>query len=85
MANVRESMVKDVIIDLPLERIDAQLRKELKKALSRNKGRAHVTFNVFDTKERINAEFISRKYSVLASDELISWLGSAGLNYRINK
>ena len=85
LANVRESMVRDLIIDLPLERIDETLRKGLKKALSRSKGRSHVTLNVYDKKEKVNAEFISRKYSVTATDELLEWLQSCGLAYRINK
>ena len=34
---------------------------------------------------RQTAEFVSRKYSVTATDELLEWLGASGLHYRINK
>ncbi len=85
LANVRESMVREMVIDMPLERIDAELRKNLKKAVSRSKGKSRLAFNVYDSENRINVEFVSRKYSVLASDELLRWLNAAGLHYRINK
>lgn len=85
LANVRESMVREMVIDMPLERIDAELRKNLKKAVSRSKGKSRLAFNVYDRENRINVEFVSRKYSVLASDELLRWLNAAGLHYRINK
>ena len=85
LANVRESMVREMVIDMPLERIDAELRKNLKKAVSRSKGKSRLAFNVYDRENRINVEFVSRKYSVLASDELLRWLDAAGLHYRINK
>ena len=55
LANVRESMVRELIIDLPLEKIDEALRKGLKKALSRNKGRSRVTLNVYDAQDKVNA------------------------------
>ena len=60
LANVRESMVRELIIDLPVEKIDEALRKGLKKALSRNKGRSRVTLNVYDAQDKVNAEFVSR-------------------------
>ncbi len=85
LANVRESMVREMVIDMPLERIDAELRKNLKKAVSRSKGKSRLAFYVYDRENRINVEFVSRKYSVLASDELLRWLNAAGLHYRINK
>ena len=85
LANVRESMVREMVIDMPLERIDAELRKNLKKAVSHSKGKSRLAFNVYDRENRINVEFVSRKYSVLASDELLRWLNAAGLHYRINK
>ena len=85
LANVRESMVREMVIDMPLERIDAELRKNLKKAVSHSKGKSRLAFNVYDRENRINVEFVSRKYSVLASDELLRWLDAAGLHYRINK
>lgn len=85
LANVRESMVRDLIIDLPLNRIDPALRKSLKKTISHNKGKAHLTLNVYDNDSRVNAEFVSRKYSIIVSDELLDWLDASGLNYRINK
>lgn len=85
LANVRESMVREMVIDMPLERIDAELRKNLKKVVSRSKGKSRLAFYVYDRENRINVEFVSRKYSVLASDELLRWLNAAGLHYRINK
>ena len=85
LANVRESMVRELVVDLPLERVDAAFRKGLKKALSRSKGHSRFALNVYDAKSKVNAEFISRKYSITATDELLEWLRASGLNYHINK
>ena len=85
LANVRESMIKEMVIDVPLEAVDGEFIKSLKKAVRHNKGKSMLTLNVYDVEDKINAEFFSRKYSVTAADDLLSFLRLNGLHYRINK
>ena len=85
LANVRESMIKEMVIDVPLEIVDGEFVKALKKAVRHNKGKSMLTLNIYDMDEKINAEFFSRKYSVTAADDFLSFLKLNGLHYRINK
>ena len=85
LANVRESMIKEMVIDVPLEAVDGEFIKSLKKAVRHNKGKSMLTLNVYDVEDKINAEFFSRKYSVTAADDFLSFLRLNGLHYRINK
>ena len=85
LANTRESMVRELVIDLPLEVITTDLIGSLKKALRRNKGKSRLALNVYDTEDGINAEFVSRKYSITAADDLLTYLRLNGLHYRITK
>ena len=85
LANVRESMIKEMVIDVPLEIVDGEFVKALKKAVRHNKGKSMLTLNIYDMEEKINAEFFSRKYSVTAADDFLSFLKLNGLHYRINK
>lgn len=84
LANVRESMVHEMIIDLPLDMVTAEFSKDFRKVLRRCRGKSRLTLNVYDPESRINAELFSRKFSVLATDELLEYLKSKGLHYRIN-
>lgn len=85
LANVRESMIKEMVIDVPLEAVDGEFIKSLKKAVRHNKGKSMLTLNVYDVEDKVNAEFFSRKYSVTAADDFLSFLRLNGLHYRINK
>ena len=85
LANVRESMIKEMVIDVPLEAVSSDFVKALKKAVRQNKGKSMLTLNVYDAADRISAEFFSRKFSVTAADDFLAFLKLNGLNYRINK
>ena len=83
LANVRESMIKEIVIDVPLEIVNSEFIRSLKKSVRHNKGKSMLTLNVHD--DKVNAEFFSRKYSVTAADDFLSFLRLNGLHYRINK
>ena len=85
LANVRESMVKEMVIDIPLSRIDSAFSASLKKAVRHSKGKSALALNVYDPESRINVEFVSRKFGVLAGDDFLNYLETNGLHYRINK
>lgn len=81
----RESYIREMIVDLPIEKIDDTFRKQLKKLLHKNRGKALLTFNIIDGKRNISAEFSSRKSGVTAHDELLSFFNEHNLSYRFHK
>jgi hypothetical protein len=83
--NTRDAYIKELVINIPVEIISETFRKEFKKVISKHKGKAKLTFNIIDSKNRINTEFISTKHSIMVDDEIISYLENRGLRYRIEK
>ena len=83
--NTRDAYIKELVINIPVEIISETFRKEFKKVISKHKGKAKLTFNIIDSKNRINTEFVSTKHSIMVDDEIISYLENRGLRYRIEK
>ena len=83
--NTRDAYIKELVINIPVEIISETFRKEFKKVIGKHKGKAKLTFNIIDSKNRINTEFVSTKHSIMVDDEIISYLENRGLRYRIEK
>ncbi len=83
LGNARESMIRELVIHVPIPRIDDKFRKTFKKMMSSNKGKTRLSITVFDPETKMTAEFFSRKYMVLVSDEMLEYLREQKLNYKI--
>ncbi len=83
--NTRENYIKELVINLPVEIISETFRKEFKKVINKHKGKAKLTFNIIDSKNRISTEFVSTKHTVTVHDDIIQFLENRGLRYHIDK
>ena len=85
LANVRESMVKEIVVDVPIEMVSSDLSQGMRKALRQNKGKSMLTLNIYDKEKGVSVEFFSRKYGVFIGNDFLSYLETSGLRYRISK
>lgn len=85
LANLREHAIKQIHIDLPIERIDSAFRKDFKKLVSKEKGKTLLALNIYDREKKLNVEFISRKYRIYVSDRFLDFLHTHALHYRITR
>lgn len=83
LENLRENMIKEIVIDIPLEKIDAGFRKGFKKVISKDKGRTTLRLNIRDSKTKMTAEFFSRKYQIMVGDTLLDYLKQHALHYKV--
>ncbi len=83
LGNVRENMIREIVVNLPIPKINEKFRKALKKHLHGNKGKTRFTIVPYDPETRLSAELFSRKYMVLVSDELMDFLRAEGLGFKI--
>ncbi len=85
LSNTKESFVKEIRINLPVERINSGFRSSLKQALKHNHGKALLVLNILDYSNRLNVEFFSKKYAVAPTDDFMGYLDTTGLEYSIVK
>lgn len=83
LANLREHAIKEILIDLPVNKIDPAFRKEFKKLVSKEKGKTVLGLNIYDPQKKLSVEFFSRKYQLYVSDRFLSFLHEHSLHYRI--
>lgn len=79
----RETLFKELTIDLPIGAIDQQFRKEFRKLISKHKGKSRLTFNVIDNDNKVAVEFVSGKYMITIHNEVLDYLKEKGVSYRI--
>jgi DNA polymerase-3 subunit alpha len=82
--DVRKDLFTAIEIILPLGKIDADLTKRISKQISKNKGDKKLLFVIIDEEKNVKIELVSRKYKVNISDELLEYLNSENINYKIN-
>ena len=81
LANAIDEFVKEVVIDLPVEKIDATFRKELKREIKKSKGGALLVLRVKDNKSGLCADFFSKKHQVKPTVELLEFFRKYKLHY----
>ena len=83
LANVKDEFVKDFVIDMPLEAVTEDFMEKLKKICKRCKGNARLYINVIDTSLKNEVEFFSRTITLSPEPQLLEFLASKNLTYRI--
>lgn len=74
LADVREDMIKSLILTMPLKRIDDQIINDLEKFADQKQGSARLKIMVHDREENIYIEMFSRTRKINLSDDLIKFL-----------
>ncbi len=74
LADVREDMIKSLILTIPLKRIDDQIINDIEKFADQKKGSARLKIMVHDREENLYIEMFSRTKRINLSDDLIKFL-----------
>jgi len=85
LADVREDMIKSLVLTLPLKRIDGQIINEIDKYTDQKQGSARLKIMVHDREDQIYIEMFSRNKRISLSDDLIKFLEEqAEIDFKFN-
>ena len=76
LADVREDMIKSLILTVPLEDLSVQMIDEIDAFADQQKGSARLKFVILDPEDNIYIEMFSRTKRMTISDQLIQYLES---------
>ena len=65
--------------------LTAEFREKLVKLIKQHKGNAPLSLFLFDPEKNWNIEFLSHKFKVAVTGQLLEELDAAGIKYTINK
>lgn len=85
LSNTKDSFIKELMIEIPIEMINSNFRKEFQKTIKENKGNSLLSIKIKDDTNKLTADFFSRKYKVGAEIGFINFLERKGLSYSIIK
>ena len=83
LANVKDSFVKDFIINMSLEEVNATFYEGLKKVCKKSKGKARLYINVFDLSMNKFVEYFSKTINVSPEPALLDFVVNKNLTYSI--
>ena len=85
LADVREDMIKNLILTVPLNFIDENLINEIDKYSDATQGAARLKIMVHDPEDNLYIEMFSRTKRIRLSDELIKYLqDQPELDFKLN-
>ncbi|MDA3952982.1 MAG: DNA polymerase III subunit alpha [Bacteroidales bacterium] len=85
LSQVREEMVENLQLTIPLKTINQNLIDEIKKHALAKKGKVNLKFKIIDTEENIGVELFSRTERIDVTNELIEFLNKkTEIQYSIN-
>jgi DNA polymerase-3 subunit alpha len=76
LSSVREELVKNIQIKLPLDIITDAFLEEFTEHARRSPGNTNLKILVYDTSENISVDMFSRSQHIALSDELIGFLSA---------
>jgi DNA polymerase-3 subunit alpha len=85
LSQVREEMVENLQLTIPLNTINQSLIDEIKEHALAKKGKVNLKFKIIDTEENIGIELFSRTERIDVTNELIEFLNKkTEIQYSIN-
>ncbi|MBN2636845.1 MAG: DNA polymerase III subunit alpha [Prolixibacteraceae bacterium] len=85
LSEVRESYIKAVTLNFPLNKIDEAIIASIEKMTKNNKGKTLLKFNVFDPDNNMTIKMFSRTSKINFSDEFLTFFeDKPEITYRIN-
>lgn len=85
LSNAKENFIKKINITVDVDTLTKDLCKKLTHTIKNNQGSSMLFINALDRKNKISAEFFSRKYKVVVDDELLDFLKVNKFTYSIEK
>lgn len=84
LSEVREKMSKRLLLNLPIEKIDAESAEKVEKAIASYPGQCSLSVTIADQEEPVGVELLSRSYRINPTNELLNSLSQIeGLAYRL--
>jgi DNA polymerase-3 subunit alpha len=84
LANVRDELVKTISLKMELSEITETTVEQILEEAEKSKGKAHLSFKIHDTKEKIDIEMFSRNMMVQVTNEFIGFLEANNIEYGVN-
>ena len=85
LGNVTDTFVKGFSISISTPMLSPEFRENLVKLIKRNKGSVPLTMFLHDPGKKWNIEFLSHKFRIGVSLQLIEELKSMGIKYSVIK
>ncbi|MCF8430177.1 MAG: DNA polymerase III subunit alpha [Bacteroidia bacterium] len=84
LTDVREKYIKNISIEVDLERLDDKFISLIYDKIKGNDGTASINFIVTNRKEQMAISMRSSKYKVSLTNEMLQILDELGLSYKLN-
>ncbi|MDR0659864.1 MAG: DNA polymerase III subunit alpha [Prevotellaceae bacterium] len=84
LPNIREELVQNITIKLPIEAISLELIGNIKRSAERNPGSIGLRLKILDGEVRIALDLFSRNYRINLSNDILSFFESYNIDYSIN-
>ena len=85
LGNVTDTFVKGFSISISTPMLTPEFRERLVRLIKKNKGNVPLTMYLYDPEKKWNIEFLSRKFKVSVTADLIDELNAAGIKYSVIK
>lgn len=84
LSDVRDELVKQITIALPIEDINSDTIKEIQDVAQDHTGKVVLKFQIRDNENKVGIEMFSRSYKINPSNEFIEHLMRMNLHFKIN-
>ena len=85
LGNVTDTYVKGFSIQLSTPMLSQEFREKLVKMIKKNKGNVPLTMFLYDPENKWNIEFLSRKFKVAVTADLLSELRAMNITWKLLK
>ena len=85
LGNVTDTYIKGFAIKITTPMLSPEFRENLVKMIKKNKGNVPLTMYLYDPEKKWNIEFLSRKFRVAVTDQLIEDLRKLQIRYSVLK
>ncbi|MDE7123669.1 MAG: DNA polymerase III subunit alpha, partial [Alistipes sp.] len=83
LAEMRDTMIREMSLQLPVERIDEELVRGLAERIRGAKGQTLLRVNVYDRDARVMLNLFSKSCRVSLTQDLVSYLEEQEIEYSI--
>ena len=83
LANVKDDLVKQICLKVPVDIITPEFRRELVAALKEHSGATRLIIKVIDQNNQIAVDFFSRSFRISMNPGLVAFLEQKGVVYSL--
>ena len=84
LPNIREELVQNITIKLPVETVTSDLIGEIKDAAEKNPGSTGFRLKILDAEARVALDLFSRSYRINLNNSMIYFFENKGIEYAIS-